>query len=91
VLQMIRMARVGIEHFDGVSDQDFFVRGVHVTGDLTALQQGTDADERMFVTVADERTILHFGSAYGGNALLGKIAHGLRQASYDGYASGKFL
>ena len=91
VLQMIRMARVGIEHFDGVSDQDFFVRGVHVTGDLTALQQGTDADERMFVTVADERTILHFGSAYGGNALLGKSAHGLRQASYDGYASGKFL
>ena len=91
VLQMIRMARVGIEHFDGVSDQDFFVRGVHVTGDLTALQQGTDADERMFVTVADERAILHFGSAYGGNALLGKIAHGLRQASYDGYASGKFL
>lgn len=91
VLQMIRMARVGIEHFDGVRDQDFFVRGVHVTGDLTALQQGTDADERMFVTVADERTILHFGSAYGGNALLGKIAHGLRQASYDGYASGKFL
>ena len=91
VLQMIRMARVGIEHFDGVSDQDFFVRGVHVTGDLTALQQGTDSDERMFVTVADERTILHFGSAYGGNALLGKIAHGLRQASYDGYASGKFL
>lgn len=91
VLQMIRMARVGIEYFDGVSDQDFFVRGVHVTGDLTALQQGTDADERMFVTVADERTILHFGSAYGGNALLGKIAHGLRQASYDGYASGKFL
>lgn len=91
VLQMIRMARVGIEHFDGVSDQDFFVRGVHLTGDLTALQQGTDADERMFVTVADERTILHFGSAYGGNALLGKIAHGLRQASYDGYASGKFL
>lgn len=91
VLQMIRMARVGIEHFDGVSDQDFFVRGVHVTGDLTALQQGTDSDERMFVTVADERTILHFGSAYGGNALLGKIAHGLRQASYDGYSSGKFL
>ena len=37
-------------------------------------------DQRYFVTVADERTILHFGSSYGGNALLGKIAHGLRQA-----------
>jgi phosphoenolpyruvate carboxykinase (GTP) len=41
--------------------------------------------------VADERTILHFGSSYGGNALLGKIAHGLRQAAYDGWASGEFL
>jgi phosphoenolpyruvate carboxykinase (GTP) len=34
---------------------------------------------------------LHFGSAYGGNALLGKIAHGLRQAAYDGWTSGEFL
>src|SRR6185503_9988448 len=55
------------------------------------LGQGTPEDKRYFVTVADERTILHFGSSYGGNALLGKIAHGLRQASYDGYASGRFL
>ena len=43
------------------------------------------------MTVADERTILHFGSSYGGNALLGKIAHGLRQAAYDGWASREFL
>jgi phosphoenolpyruvate carboxykinase (GTP) len=34
---------------------------------------------------------LHFGSSYGGNALLRKIAHGLRQAAYDGWASGEFL
>ncbi len=55
------------------------------------LGQGTPDDKRYFVTVADERTILHFGSSYGGNALLGKIAHGLRQAAYDGWASGEFL
>ena len=67
------------------------MRAVHVTGDLENLGQGTDDDQRYFVTVADERTILHFGSSYGGNALLGKIAHGLRQAAYDGWASGKFL
>jgi phosphoenolpyruvate carboxykinase (GTP) len=67
------------------------VRAVHVTGDLENLGQGTPEDKRYFVTVADERTILHFGSSYGGNALLGKIAHGLRQAAYDGWASGKFL
>lgn len=91
VLHMIRMARVGVEHVDNLADQDSFVRAVHVTGDLENLGQGTKDDQRYFVTVADERTILHYGSSYGGNALLGKIAHGLRQACFDGWASGEFL
>jgi phosphoenolpyruvate carboxykinase (GTP) len=90
-LHMIRMARVGVEHIDNLHDPDSFVRAVHVTGDLENLGQGTPEDKRYFVTLADERTILHFGSSYGGNALLGKIAHGLRQAAYDGWASGEFL
>jgi phosphoenolpyruvate carboxykinase (GTP) len=91
VLHMIRMARVGVEHVNHLADQDSFVRAVHVTGDLDSLGHGTPDDQRYFVTVADERTILHYGSSYGGNALLGKIAHGLRQATYDGWASGEFL
>ena len=91
VLHMIRMARVGVDLVNDLADPDSFVRGVHVTGDLENLGQGTPDDQRYFVTVADERTILHFGSSYGGNALLGKIAHGLRQAAYDGWTSGKFL
>jgi phosphoenolpyruvate carboxykinase (GTP) len=91
VLQMIRMARVSVEFINNLGDPTSFVRAVHVTGDLENLGQGTPEDKRYFVTVADERTILHFGSSYGGNALLGKIAHGLRQASYDGWSSGKFL
>ncbi|HPU14275.1 MAG TPA: phosphoenolpyruvate carboxykinase (GTP) [Aeromicrobium sp.] len=91
VLQMIRMARVGVDIFNNLADPASFVRAVHVTGDLENLGQGTPDDKRYFVTVADERTILHFGSSYGGNALLGKIAHGLRQANWDGWASGKFL
>jgi phosphoenolpyruvate carboxykinase (GTP) len=91
VLHMIRMARVGVRHIEDLADQNSFVRAVHVTGDLAKLGQGTPADQRYFVTIADERTILHFGSSYGGNALLGKIAHGLRQAAYDGWASGEFL
>ncbi|MGK5172758.1 phosphoenolpyruvate carboxykinase (GTP) [Geodermatophilus sp. CPCC 205761] len=91
VLHMIRMARVGVDHVNDLADQDSFVRAVHVTGDLENLGQGTADDQRYFVTVADERTILHYGSSYGGNALLGKIAHGLRQAAYDGWASGQFL
>lgn len=91
VLHMIRMARVGVNFVENLDDPNMFVRAVHVTGDLENLGQGTDEDQRYFVTVADERTILHFGSSYGGNALLGKIAHGLRQGAYDGWASGKFL
>ncbi len=91
VLHMIRMARVGIGIINDLADPDTFVRAVHVTGDLENLGQGTPDDQRYFVTVADERTILHFGSSYGGNALLGKIAHGLRQAAYDGWASREFL
>jgi phosphoenolpyruvate carboxykinase (GTP) len=90
-LHMIRMARCGVEYVNDLAEPGKFVRGVHVTGDLENLGQGTPADKRYFVTIADERTILHFGSSYGGNALLGKIAHGLRQASYDGWASGEFL
>lgn len=91
VLHMIRMARVGAKFINELAEPDHFVRAVHVTGDLENLGQGTDDDQRYFVTVADERTILHFGSSYGGNALLGKIAHGLRQSAYDGWASGEFL
>ncbi|MFT4188770.1 MAG: phosphoenolpyruvate carboxykinase (GTP) [Aeromicrobium sp.] len=86
VLQMIRMARVGVDFINDLGDS--FVRAVHVTGDLPNLGQGTPDDQRYFVTVADERTILHYGSSYGGNALLGKIAHGLRQGAYDGWKNG---
>jgi len=91
VLHMIRMSRVGADFLENLDYPDMFVRAVHVTGDLTKLGQGTEDDQRCFVTIADERTILHYGSSYGGNALLGKIAHGLRQAAYDGWASKKFL
>jgi phosphoenolpyruvate carboxykinase (GTP) len=90
-LHMIRMARCGVDYVNDLTEPGTFVRGVHVTGDLPNLGQGTPDDQRYFVTVADERAILHYGSSYGGNALLGKIAHGLRQASYDGWVSQEFL
>lgn len=88
VLHMIRMARVGVKYLNELAEPEYFVRAVHVTGDLPNLGQGTPDDRRYFYTIADERTILHFGSSYGGNALLGKIAHGLRQGSYDGWKNG---
>ena len=90
-LHMIRMTRVGAHHLNDLEDKSHFVRGVHITGPLDDLKQGTADDARHFITVADERLILHFGSSYGGNALLAKIAHGLRQGSYDGWKSGTFL
>lgn len=37
VLQMIRMARVGLHLLDGLNDPGFFVRGVHATGTLDDL------------------------------------------------------
>ncbi|MBW9207513.1 phosphoenolpyruvate carboxykinase (GTP) [Mumia sp. zg.B17] len=91
VLHMIRMARVGADFVNDLDEPDGFVRAVHVTGELESLGHGTPDDQRYFVTVADERTILHFGSSYGGNALLGKIAHGLRQGAYDGWDSRTYL
>ncbi|MBO0823521.1 MAG: phosphoenolpyruvate carboxykinase, partial [Actinobacteria bacterium] len=69
-LHMIRMARCGVEYVNSLAEQGKFVRGVHVTGDLQNLGQGTPDDQRYFVTFADDRTILHYGSSYGGNALL---------------------
>lgn len=94
VLHMMRMARVGAEYLGeavATGDTDFFVRAVHITGNLDEMQHGTPGDQRLFATIADERLIVHYGSAYGGNAMLGKIAHALRLASYDGRTSGAFL
>jgi phosphoenolpyruvate carboxykinase (GTP) len=91
VLHMIRLARVGAEHLNDLPHPSDFVRAVHVTGELDRLGQGGPADGRWLVTVPERRTILHFGSAYGDNAVLCRIAHGLRQACWDGWRSGRFL
>ena len=89
-LSMIRMARVGQVAWDALGDGTDFVRGVHVTGDLDNLRRSASSsgDDRFFVTLTRDREILHHGSAYGGNALLAKIAHGLRLASFDAHQNG---
>ena len=93
-LSMIRMARVGRVAWESLGDGNDFVRGLHVTGDLDLLKRAASPtptspdDERFFVTLTRSREILHFGSAYGGNALLAKIAHGLRLASFDAHEHG---
>src|SRR5439155_27386670 len=45
VLHMIRMARVGVEFVANLADPSSFVRGVHVTGDVENLGQGTAEDQ----------------------------------------------
>jgi len=93
-LSMIRMARVGQVAWDALGDGTDFVKGLHVTGDLDNLRRSpsptptSDDDERFFMTLTRDREILHYGSAYGGNALLAKIAHGLRLASFDAHQNG---
>ena len=93
-LSMIRMVRVGQVAWDALGESTDFVRGVHVSGDLDNLKRSTSPtptspdDDRYFVTLTRDREILHYGSAYGGNALLAKIAHGLRLASFDAHQNG---
>ena len=88
VLHMIRMARVGVALRRGTrpTPRPSCAACTSPATCPTSVRAPptTSATSSPF---ADERTILHFGSSYGGNALLGKIAHGLRQASYDGWAS----
>ncbi|MBI4436700.1 MAG: phenylalanine ammonia-lyase [Candidatus Omnitrophica bacterium] len=55
-----------------------FIEGVQATGDLEKL---TD-DDRYFVDVVDQGEVWSFGSAYGGNAILGKKHVSLRIAGY---------
>ena len=86
---ILEKARLGRDHLEDVELGRAFVRAVNITGDLDKLNRnnGND-DDRWFVTFPDNRYIVHHGSAYGGNALLGKIAHGLRLASADAQRNG---
>jgi len=93
-LNMMLMAKVGkvaLNHLAAQKDSSYFFRGVHSTGDLKALaaeRKAGKGDNRYFVTFLDERLGISYGSAYGGNALLGKKVQALRQASYDARKQG---
>ncbi len=90
-LQNIIMSRLGQPAWEAIERSGTFVQGRHTTGNLETLNRGEtgpEDDERHFVTFARERTIEHHGSEYGGNALFGKIPHGLRLASFDAHQNG---
>ncbi len=81
VINMKLMTRMGSQALERIEKEGTFVRGLHSTGEL-------DPERRFIVHFPEERSIMSYGSGYGGNALLGKKCHALRIASYQAREEG---
>ena len=75
VLNMRIMARVGQKVLDQLGDKGEFTRCLHGKADL-------DVAHRMIMHFPEDNAVVSVGSAYGGNALLGKKCLALRIASW---------